>query len=298
MSLSRTWSLGDRCLLALTSRCRPSVCRARCTTVGISRSASPQPYGWLSIGGTRTTAKESPLPPCTDQRRGAAVPNPFRAQRSFLSARMPCSLTARSGLCVHYCDHQVDSQLPTAEQRGYKNAGDAMMKIVKAEGMGGLFVGAGPTAVRAMALNMGMLASNDVAKEAIVSQGFEKGTAPVVFGTSPSPFCSPLPPCFLSCAFSSAVRASTAAAPSPPGRQHRCDVHPSLGNPKLCLLRQVPAQTPAPKGARWPHHRLTTTHTVRHALREQEFLNSRRREAFVAYAILFSEHDAPTLTGS
>jgi solute carrier family 25 oxoglutarate transporter 11 len=80
----------------------------------------------------------------------------------------------------------VDSQLPKAEQRGYKHAGDAMVKIVQTEGVGGLFVGAGPTAVRAMALNMGMLASNDVAKEAIVSQGFEKGTAPVVFGASGS----------------------------------------------------------------------------------------------------------------
>ena len=34
-------------------------------------------------------------------------------------------------------------------------------RIVKEEGVGGLFTGAGPTVVRAMALNMGMLASND-----------------------------------------------------------------------------------------------------------------------------------------
>jgi hypothetical protein len=35
-----------------------------------------------------------------------------------------------------------------------------------------------------MALNMGMLASNDVAKEFIMSQGFEKGTPAVIFGAS------------------------------------------------------------------------------------------------------------------
>ena len=35
------------------------------------------------------------------------------------------------------------------------------MRIVKEEGPVGLFRGAGPTVVRAMALNMGMLASND-----------------------------------------------------------------------------------------------------------------------------------------
>jgi solute carrier family 25 oxoglutarate transporter 11 len=79
---------------------------------------------------------------------------------------------------------QVDSQLPKAEQRGYKNAADAMVKIVAADGFGGLFAGAAPTAVRAMALNMGMLASNDVAKEFIMSQGFEKGTPAVIFGAS------------------------------------------------------------------------------------------------------------------
>jgi hypothetical protein len=34
-------------------------------------------------------------------------------------------------------------------------------RIVREEGVAGLFRGAGPTVVRAMALNMGMLASND-----------------------------------------------------------------------------------------------------------------------------------------
>ncbi len=35
------------------------------------------------------------------------------------------------------------------------------MRIVREEGLRGLFTGATPTVVRAMALNMGMLASND-----------------------------------------------------------------------------------------------------------------------------------------
>ena len=39
------------------------------------------------------------------------------------------------------------------------------------EGVGGLFTGAGPTVVRAMAHNMGMLASNDQAKEMLVAAG-------------------------------------------------------------------------------------------------------------------------------
>ncbi len=58
---------------------------------------------------------------------------------------------------------QSDSTLPEAQRRNYKGVGDALTRIVKDEGAMGLFRGAGPTVVRAMALNMGMLASNDQA---------------------------------------------------------------------------------------------------------------------------------------
>ena len=52
---------------------------------------------------------------------------------------------------------------------------NALTRIVKEEGVAGLFTGAGPTVVRAMALNMGMLASNDQAKEMLEDMGFAKG---------------------------------------------------------------------------------------------------------------------------
>ena len=51
---------------------------------------------------------------------------------------------------------QADSMLPAAERRGYKHVGDALGSIVKNEGVGGIFKGAMPTCVRAMALNFGM----------------------------------------------------------------------------------------------------------------------------------------------
>jgi solute carrier family 25 oxoglutarate transporter 11 len=57
-----------------------------------------------------------------------------------------------------------------------------MTKIVKDDGLLGLFRGGGPTVVRAMALNMGMLASNDQAKEMIEAAGFEKGGSAAVLG--------------------------------------------------------------------------------------------------------------------
>ena len=56
---------------------------------------------------------------------------------------------------------QSDSTLPPERRRNYKGVGDALTRIVKDDGVAGLFRGAGPTVVRAMSLNMGMLASND-----------------------------------------------------------------------------------------------------------------------------------------
>lgn len=71
---------------------------------------------------------------------------------------------------------QADSTLPPEQKRNYKGVGDAFVRMVREEGVAGLFRGASPTIVRAMALNMGMLASNDQAKEMIESAGFAKGT--------------------------------------------------------------------------------------------------------------------------
>lgn len=77
---------------------------------------------------------------------------------------------------------QADGTLPLDKRRNYTGVGHALSTIVKEEGLKGLFTGAGPTAVRAMALNMGMLASNDQAKEMLAAQGITG--APNVFGAS------------------------------------------------------------------------------------------------------------------
>eukprot|EP01006_Ploeotia_vitrea_P036408 TRINITY_DN66017_c0_g1_i1.p1 TRINITY_DN66017_c0_g1~~TRINITY_DN66017_c0_g1_i1.p1 ORF type:complete len:347 (+),score=167.23 TRINITY_DN66017_c0_g1_i1:134-1042(+) len=54
---------------------------------------------------------------------------------------------------------QADNTLPEAERRGYKNAGDALIKIWRQEGVGGMFKGVSPVVYRAMALNVGMLST-------------------------------------------------------------------------------------------------------------------------------------------
>ena len=60
---------------------------------------------------------------------------------------------------------QADATLPVAQRRNYKNAFHALYRIVADEGVLALWKGAGPTVVRAMSLNMGMLASYDQSVE-------------------------------------------------------------------------------------------------------------------------------------
>ncbi|XWS71081.1 hypothetical protein CRYUN_Cryun03dG0106400 [Craigia yunnanensis] len=78
---------------------------------------------------------------------------------------------------------QADATLPAAQRRNYSNAFHALYRIVADEGVLALWKGAGPTVVRAMALNMGMLASYDQSVEFFKdSLGF--GEAATVIGAS------------------------------------------------------------------------------------------------------------------
>jgi solute carrier family 25 oxoglutarate transporter 11 len=60
---------------------------------------------------------------------------------------------------------QSDNTLPETQRRNYKNVIDAFRRIVSEEGFFNLWKGCSPTVVRAMALNLGMLASYDESKE-------------------------------------------------------------------------------------------------------------------------------------
>lgn len=78
---------------------------------------------------------------------------------------------------------QADTLVPLAERRGYKNAFHALYKIAADEGVLALWNGAGPTVVRAMALNMGMLASYDQSVE-LFRDNLGLGEIPTVVGAS------------------------------------------------------------------------------------------------------------------
>ncbi|XP_031740611.1 mitochondrial dicarboxylate/tricarboxylate transporter DTC isoform X2 [Cucumis sativus] len=78
---------------------------------------------------------------------------------------------------------QADATLPAAQRRNYKNAFHALYRILADEGVLALWKGAGPTIVRAMGLNMGMLASYDQSVEFFKDNlGF--GEAATVLGAS------------------------------------------------------------------------------------------------------------------
>eukprot|EP00474_Spongospora_subterranea_P008797 CRZ09255.1 hypothetical protein [Spongospora subterranea] len=72
---------------------------------------------------------------------------------------------------------QADAGLPAAERRNYKNVVDALFRIVKEDGVMGLWSGCFPTVMRAMALNVGMLATYDQSKEMIEAKFGKNATS-------------------------------------------------------------------------------------------------------------------------
>ncbi|KAH9327056.1 hypothetical protein KI387_007234, partial [Taxus chinensis] len=128
-------------------------------------------YKGLSAGllrqATYTTARLGSFRILTNKAISANDGKPLPLYQKAL-----CGLTAGAiGACVGspadlaLIRMQADATLPAAQRRHYKNAFHALSRIVADEGVLALWKGAGPTVVRAMALNMGMLASYDQSVE-------------------------------------------------------------------------------------------------------------------------------------
>jgi solute carrier family 25 oxoglutarate transporter 11 len=64
---------------------------------------------------------------------------------------------------------QADSMRPAGQRRGYKNVFNALSRIIKEEGFGKLYSGLVPNVLRGMAMNVGMLACYDQAKEVVAT---------------------------------------------------------------------------------------------------------------------------------
>lgn len=64
---------------------------------------------------------------------------------------------------------QADSTLPVEERRNYKHVFDAFGRIVKEEGITSCWKGAGPTIIRAIAMNVAMLVTYDECREKLAA---------------------------------------------------------------------------------------------------------------------------------
>ncbi|XP_058073985.1 mitochondrial dicarboxylate/tricarboxylate transporter DTC-like [Magnolia sinica] len=128
-------------------------------------------YKGLSAGllrqATYTTARLGSFRIITNKAVAANDGKPLPLYQKAL-----CGLTAGAiGACVGspadlaLIRMQADATLPLAQRRNYTNAFHALYRIIADEGVLALWKGAGPTVVRAMALNMGMLASYDQSVE-------------------------------------------------------------------------------------------------------------------------------------
>ncbi|PIA53966.1 hypothetical protein AQUCO_00900500v1 [Aquilegia coerulea] len=128
-------------------------------------------YKGLSAGllrqATYTTARLGSFRMLTNKAIAANDGKPLPLYQKAL-----CGLTAGAiGACfgspadLALIRMQADATLPAAQRRHYKNAFHALYRISADEGVLSLWKGAGPTVVRAMALNMGMLASYDQSVE-------------------------------------------------------------------------------------------------------------------------------------
>ncbi|XP_068647564.1 mitochondrial dicarboxylate/tricarboxylate transporter DTC-like [Aristolochia californica] len=128
-------------------------------------------YKGLSAGllrqATYTTARLGTFRVITNKAIEANEGKPLPLYQKAL-----CGLTAGAiGACIGspadlaLIRMQADATLPVAQRRNYTNAFHALYRIIADEGVLALWKGAGPTVVRAMALNMGMLASYDQSVE-------------------------------------------------------------------------------------------------------------------------------------
>ncbi|ETV97866.1 hypothetical protein H310_09193 [Aphanomyces invadans] len=78
---------------------------------------------------------------------------------------------------------QTDAHLPPSQQKHYRGVGDAFRRIVVDDGVFSLWKGSFPTVLRAMSLNMGMLAMYDQAKD-VFSPLYGPGTATVFLSSA------------------------------------------------------------------------------------------------------------------
>lgn len=105
----------------------------------------------------------------SDSMKKASPTGEISALQSAGSAMLSGALASVIGtpFDVSLVRMQADGMLPPEARRGYKSVFNAVRRIAVEEGVGKLWTGFEPTAFRAVAMNVGMMASYDQAKQAI-----------------------------------------------------------------------------------------------------------------------------------
>ena len=130
---------------------------------GLSASLTRQAtYGTARIGLYQAFSDE-----VSKRRGGGPLPLYLKFATSFSSGAIASAIG--NPFDVSLVRMQADAMSPAAERRNYKGVVDAVTRIVKEEGFGALYHGYRPTLLRAIAMNVGMMASYDQVKETITS---------------------------------------------------------------------------------------------------------------------------------
>ena len=110
------------------------------------------------------------------QQQAAGGGSDLAAWKSAASAMLSGALASIVGTPMDVClvRMQADGMKPKAEQRGYSGVFNALARIAREEGVAKLWTGFEPTAFRAVAMNVGMMASYDQAEQAIKNARGEK----------------------------------------------------------------------------------------------------------------------------
>jgi len=102
------------------------------------------------------------------------------------SKRVGCSLTAGGLAAVlgtpadaALVRMQADKTLPVEQRRNFRHVGHALSTTIAESGWKGIFVGTGPTVIRAMSLNVGMLSTYDQIKSELETRTSLGSTAVV-----------------------------------------------------------------------------------------------------------------------
>jgi len=129
---------------------------------GLSAALTRQAtYGTARIGLHRTFSDK-----LVELNGGAQIPFWQKACAGIISGA--AAVCIGNAFDVSLVRMQADGNKPMDQRRGYKNVFDALFKIGTTEGIRGLWSGLTPNILRGVAMNVGMLACYDEAKESIV----------------------------------------------------------------------------------------------------------------------------------